>query len=288
MIRYDQVTVDGVAIRYAGEGNRAPLVLLHGAPFDHRIWLPLIPYLSGHFRVIAPDLPGAGGTALRERYHTPEQLFRLFAGMLTTLQMVPAYVVGAGIGGGIALGVASRYPERVRGVVAIGSVGVRWWPETGMARLARRMVGGPGLAGLLLQIAPRIQARHLLRSALGDPAYLSDALVEQILPMWRDARRRRAMVQLLRNLDEWQILGRRLGGVQAPTLLVWGERDRWYGLPAAEALRRAVPAAQLVTFDGAGHAVPIERPIDLAELIRRFFIPVDGSRMPTQRNNQRG
>jgi pimeloyl-[acyl-carrier protein] methyl ester esterase len=54
---------------------------------------------------------------------------------------------------------------------------------------------------------------------------------------------------------------------------VWGERDALYGVAQAERLRHAVPGSQLVTVAGAGHAVPIERPADLAALIRRFLSP---------------
>jgi pimeloyl-ACP methyl ester carboxylesterase len=272
MIRYSQVTVDGQPITYAVEGNRTPLLLLHGAPFDHQVWLPVIPYLSGHFRVIAPDLPGWGRSPRNERAADPEGLFRTIAAFMAALQIVPAHVAGAGIGGGIALGVAARYPERVRSVVSVGGVGARWWPETSQARLARSLCRAPGLPDLLLRIAPRAQARWLLRSAVADQLHVTEAAIDQIVPVWRDRGRRSALLHTLRTLDEWAILGRRLGGVRAPTLLIWGERDAWYPLPAAERLRHAIPGARLVTLAGAGHALPLERPVELAETLRTFLL----------------
>jgi pimeloyl-ACP methyl ester carboxylesterase len=65
---------------------------------------------------------------------------------------------------------------------------------------------------------------------------------------------------------------RQLGGIRAPTLLIWGERDALYGLPAAERLRHDIPGARLLTIAGAGHLLPVDRPIELAAEMRRFVL----------------
>jgi pimeloyl-ACP methyl ester carboxylesterase len=52
------------------------------------------------------------------------------------------------------------------------------------------------------------------------------------------------------------------------------ERDQFYSLPAAERLRHALPGAQLVTLAGAGHLLPIERPVELAAIMRQFLVPL--------------
>ncbi len=62
MLRYAQITVEGRRIAYATEGQGAPLLLLHGALFDHQLWAPTIPYLIGHFRVVSLDLPSYGSS----------------------------------------------------------------------------------------------------------------------------------------------------------------------------------------------------------------------------------
>jgi pimeloyl-ACP methyl ester carboxylesterase len=80
------------------------------------------------------------------------------------------------------------------------------------------------------------------------------------------------LVGLLQHVDDWRFLVRQLGGVRMPVLLVWGERDALYGLPAAERLRHQVTAARLITIAGAGHLLPVERPIELAAEMRRFLL----------------
>jgi pimeloyl-ACP methyl ester carboxylesterase len=271
MLRYAQITVEGQMIHYATEGTGLPLLLLHPPPFDHRVWAPVIPYLSGHFRVVAPDLPGCGGSNGSLADGRPDGLIRLVAGLMTALRMVPCAVAGASFGGVLALGLAARHPERVRALVVIGSPGVQLWPSTFQASLARSLRHVPGLLDLALRLAPRIQTRWLASRMTGD-RQLSRALADQAAATARTSAGRRTLVRLIQHIDDWRFLVRQLGGVRMPVLLAWGERDALYGLPAAERLRHLVTTARLITIAGAGHLLPIERPIELAAEMRRFLL----------------
>jgi pimeloyl-ACP methyl ester carboxylesterase len=274
MLRYAQITVEGRQIAYATEGQGAPLLLLHGALFDHQLWAPTIPYLAGHFRVVAPDLPGYGRSQPQEKDSSPDALIRLVAGLMTGLRMVPGFVAGMGWGGGVALGLAARHPERVHGLVAVGALGIERWPGTLQGRLARALRGMPGALSLGMRLAPRAQARWFLRGALGERALADAALVAQVAATLRSRTARRTLIRSLRDIDQWHFVMRQLGGIYAPTLLLWGERDALYGLSAAERLRHAIPGARLATLAGAGHLLPIERPVELAEQMRRFLVPL--------------
>jgi pimeloyl-ACP methyl ester carboxylesterase len=274
MLRYAQVMVDGRRIHYATEGQGVPLLLLHSAPFDHQMWAPVIPYLSGNFRVVAPDLPGYGRSELADQDGTPDALIRTLASFMTSVRIVPGFVAGASFGGGAALGLAARHPERVRALVAVGSLGVEHWPGTLQGRLARAARGLPGALAIGMRLAPRAQARWFLRSALNDRRLAADTLVEQVAATLRSSTGRRTLIHTLRKLDAWQAVIRQLGGIRAPTLLVWGERDAVYGLPEAEHLRQAILGSRLVTLAGAGHLLPIERPVELADVMRRFLVPL--------------
>jgi pimeloyl-ACP methyl ester carboxylesterase len=85
---------------------------------------------------------------------------------------------------------------------------------------------------------------------------------------------RRTLIRALRRLDDWHVVTRQLGGIRAPTLLVWGEQDTLYGLPVAERMRHAIHGARLVTLASAGHLLPLERPEELAATIRSFLLPL--------------
>lgn len=271
MLRYAQVTVDGQMISYATEGSGPPLLLLHGLPFDHRNWAATIPYLAGHFRVIAPDLPGCGRSRAATNDGTPDTLLRMIAGFMTATQSVPAFVAGTGFGGGVALGLAVRYPERVRALIGVGALGLQEWPGTFLASLARSARLFPGLLWLGMRLLPRPLARWFLGSALQQQTSITNDLVSQVDAVMRDPQGREALIRVLRNLEQWRFVMRQLGGVRAPVLLIWGERDAVYGLPAAERLRHAIPGAQLITIAGSGHALTIERPAEVGAAIRTFL-----------------
>jgi len=55
MLRNAQIQLDGRTLGYVTDGQGPPLLLLHGALFDHQLWAPMLPFLVGHFRVIAHD-----------------------------------------------------------------------------------------------------------------------------------------------------------------------------------------------------------------------------------------
>lgn len=279
MLRNAQIQLDGRTLGYVTDGQGPPLLLLHGALFDHQLWAPMLPFLVGHFRVIALDLPGYGRSEPLRRKDTPDTLIRLVASLISSLKIVPCFVVGLGSGGALALGLAVRHPERVRGVAVMGALGIERWPQTFQARMARRLRSVPGALRLVLRFTATWQARWYVRSALGDTSP-QEQHIAQIRATLGSAQSRISLVRALRQRDEWRFVMRQIGGIQAPTLLLWGERDALYDLSAAERLRHAIPRAQLVTLAGAGHLLPIERPEESAHLIRRFFAPLSVSPTP--------
>jgi pimeloyl-ACP methyl ester carboxylesterase len=272
VLRAARAIVDGQTIAYATEGVGYPLLLLHGLGFDQRAWALVAPFLAGHFRLIIPDMPGIGSSraASWARWEeTPEAMVRLYGGFLTATQAVPAYLAGAGFGGVLALALAARFPERVLGVVVVGGLGLELWPTNRQSTTLRSLVSMPWLLDLLAQTTPHRHARQFLRDsfASGEPP---DELVTVVAGVLQDPISRQALIRTIIRLDRWKPLLRGLGGVRAPTLLVWGERDRVVGLPEAERLRHAIPAAQIMTLPDAGHALTIERPADVAAIIRKF------------------
>lgn len=270
MLHYEQIRVEGRILSYATEGSGPSLVLLHGLGFDHRLWAATVPYLAGHARVIVPDLPGFGRSAALPDQSSPEDMLRALAGMLTNTGAVPCMLAGFGLGGTLALALASRYPERVQALVAVSALGPQTWPETGSGHVAAIMSNIPGMLGLTMRLAPHAIAKRYLHSALSATPVPAEytLLVESVL---RDGAQCRALIKHLKRLNAWPEIMRRFSGVRAPSLIVWGERNRIYKLSAAERLRHAVPGAQLHTIIGAGHLLPLEQPDTLAAVMRAFF-----------------
>ena len=136
------IEVDGVRLHVRVEGAGEPLILLHGFPFDSRIWDGVADLLADEFRVIRIDLRGAGRSdAPRGGYDTA----RLAADVLGTLDELGVdrcAVVGHDLGGWIGFEVALTAPARVRALITIGAI--QPWLDRG-TRARSRPVNPPRL-----------------------------------------------------------------------------------------------------------------------------------------------
>lgn len=100
----------------AGEGPT--FLLLHGVGLRAEAWNPVIDVLSQRFRVVAPDMPGHGHSRMTR---TPSMLSE-YTDAVAPLLDQPAFVAGHSMGAMIALDLAARFPERIRGVAALNAI----------------------------------------------------------------------------------------------------------------------------------------------------------------------
>ncbi len=123
------IKIGGKDVSYldAGSRNRDVVVLIHGSGVDHAAfsWKYVIPELMPHFRVIAPDCPGYGGTAGFDGPYTVERVGRWLIGFLNALHIRRAHIVGLSMGGAVALWVAINHPDRVKQIVPVASYGLQ-------------------------------------------------------------------------------------------------------------------------------------------------------------------
>jgi len=275
-VREERVEVAGLRTRYLTAGEGPPLLLLHGVGDDASDWLWAMPYLARAYRVYAPDLPGSGGSAgpPAERY-SPAFFGRFVGAFLDTLGVDRAAVVGNSLGGLAALRFALSEPERVAalGLVAPAGLGRRVNP-------ALRSLALPGYGGLAAawgKRRPGAAQRALGRSAIVFPrpwrapwGWLKQQYRLARLPGFLEAQLATARSQVgLKGQRE--VLLDRLPELEAPTLVVWGERDRV--LPPSQA-REAMARLRNATLELApdcGHLPQVEQPERFASALARFL-----------------
>src|SRR5579872_542650 len=114
--------VNGLKMYYEIHGSGEPVVLLHGAFMTiTNNWTGWIDELSKTRKVIAVEMQGHGRTADIEREFSDENLADDVAGLLDSLRIPRADLIGYSMGGGVAMQCAIRHPDRVRKVVVISS-----------------------------------------------------------------------------------------------------------------------------------------------------------------------
>ncbi len=225
---------------HAPEGARGPpLVLVHGAGGTHRAWPESLRTLAGR-RVIAVDLPGHG-----QAPPPGERSIGAYAGamlgLLDALGIPVAVVGGHSMGGAIALTLALGAPERVAGLVLVGT-GARLRVHPAMLALT----ADPARA----EEAARAMAMASLRPGAAEEE--REALAREVA-----AQAPGVLHGDLSACDAHDVLAR-LGEIRAPALVVVGREDVLTPPKYAAFLRERLPGTGLLEVPGAGHMVALE------------------------------
>lgn len=251
-------------------GEGAPCVLLlHGSGIDDAAlaWTPVAGMLADRARVVAPDLPGYGGTAaLPGRAGIPEVLdwvveFWALSGL------GPAVVAGLSMGGAVAIGLALERPGAVRALVPVATYGVS--AATPLHPLRYALSRMPGAIPTLAALASGPGARRALASVYGDPSRIDEATLAAFRAAAARQARAPAMTAFLRaEMGPARFVTNyapRLRELRAPATFVHGVRDRIVPAAAIRAAANACGAARRWT--DAGHWPNRETPAAVAHAV---------------------
>lgn len=253
-------------VQVAGEGPA--ILLLHGTAAATHSWRAVLPLLAREARVIAPDLPGHGFTAMPPPGGLSlPGMAGAVAALLETLGAQPVLLAGHSAGAAIALRLALDRCREARAVVAFNGallpLGERH--AAFFTRAAKLLVGLPFVPGLM---AWRASSRAVAERLLADTGSRIDARgVELYARLFRHSGHLAAALGMMANWDLLPLL-RDLPRLQAQLTLVVGANDRAVPPAQAERIRQRLPAARLVTLPGLGHLAHEERPEEAVRLIR--------------------
>lgn len=260
------------------EAPGRPVLLLHGVPETSSAWDDLAPRLAAAGRrVIAPDLPGLGGSAYTGPYD-PAAVVDQLAALLRAETDGPVDVVGHDWGGSLALGLAGTHPALVRRLAVLNAP----YREVPLHRAVHiPFLALPVVPELLFRLAGRQavdavyalawKAEHRLdpeRLAEYHAAYTDPDKVRAMLGYYRGAARPR-----LRALLPGQSAPAGPPRVAAErTLVLWGSADPILPVSVAEGIARDLgPDCVVVTVPGAGHFVVEEAPDIVASTLLDFL-----------------
>ncbi len=249
----------GISLRYVSVGQGPPLVLVHTIRTQLDYFERIIPALKDHYRVYVLDLPGHGQSTIIETEYT-EPLFRQAVREYAThLDLRGVTLVGESIGGVLALTVADELPDRISRVVAINPYD--YGEKYGGG--ARR--GNAGwIIGLFhvfgrLTIEPKGLLRKVFKSGFSDPSKLPDPIFTEFYRTGKRSGYRRAEASVWKNWRTWIEARVLYPRVAAPVTLVYSSRD-WSRAEDRERTLRAIPNAERIGIDNAGHFASLEDP----------------------------
>ncbi len=262
------IDVAGVAtnVHVAGDGD--PVLLLHGSGPGVSAWANwrlTIPVLARRFRVIAPDIVGFGFTDRPEQVTYDLDTWTSHAlGVLDTLGIERAHVVGNSFGGSLALSLAIRHPDRVGRLVLMGSVGVPFAITPGLDAVWGYEPSVEAMEGLL----------HLFafdRSLIG-PDLARLRYEASVRPGVQEAYRAMFPAPRQGRLDAMTHPAAAIAGIAAPTLVVHGRDDQVIPLQNAFDLLGLIDDAQLHVFGRCGHWTQLEHAAEFTALVTDFLL----------------
>lgn len=238
----------GVSIAYqeGGEPTSQAMVLLHSLGADGRMWDGCLDRLTEDYRVIIPDSRGHGAsgpvtTASVELWTTDLERVLDATGTDT------AILVGLSLGGIQALAFAAEHPDRVTSLVVADSFAAL--PRE-VAREKIRHLNDQAIQGAMAAVAD-----HYLADTFQHPYPPGAEAVRKAIAAM-DADSYCAAVEACFGVR----IEDRLSRIQAPTLVMWGERDAKTPFALSEQIASAVKDSQLVTIPAAGHLSSVDNP----------------------------
>ena len=244
-----------VHVRDTGGRSAPAVVLIHGFGSSLQTWEGWATLLSPKYRVVRYDLPGFALTGPDPTGDYSEARgIQILASLMDRLGISRATIIGNSIGGKLAWEFAAEHPARVDKLVLVSPDG---FASPGFAYGKPAKV--PAWLGLTRYVLPKSFVRMSLVPAYADPSRLNDATVTRYWELMRAPGVRGAMLDRLRQTvlaDPEPALRR----IEAPTLLLWGEKDQMIPFANTKDYLRLLKAATLAPLPTLGHVPQEEAP----------------------------
>jgi pimeloyl-ACP methyl ester carboxylesterase len=258
-----------IDLAYDDKGSGAPIVLLHGFPFNRSIWDEQVAVLTDRYRVITPDLRGLGKTPLSADGGSEMiDMARDVGALLDQLEIRRTVIGGLSMGGYVAFAFYRLFPLRTRGLILADT---RPQSDTEEGRAVR------------FQQVERIRAEGIGASAQGflDKLFASETiqhrpeLVSRIREMILSTSPEGAAAALLgmaARIDYSYLLPQ----ILCPALIVVGSEDKIVSISDAELMHREIRGSHLTVIKNVGHLSNLETPEEfntaLLEFLRTFHM----------------
>ncbi len=271
----------GQRIHYRDQGRREgpAIILLHGSNASLHTWEPLVRRLGADYRVVTLDLPGHGLTG-----GTPDKDYGA-DGMGAAVDVVAAklgldrFVLGGNsMGGWVAWRYALGHPDRVDALLLLDASGMplREGEKRPESNIGFRVLEYPLGRWLATRITPRMLVEQSLRGSVEKQGIVDEPMIDRYWELLRFPGNREATV-LRARLDREPAMASRVGEIKAPTLILFGKKDKLINATAAQTFNERIKGSEVVLLDGIGH-LPMEEAPDataaaIADFLKRRLAP---------------
>jgi pimeloyl-ACP methyl ester carboxylesterase len=263
------VTALGVNLHYQDTGpskNAIPILFLHGFGASLQTWDTWVQGLSEDYRVISVDLPGFGLTGEDPSgIYTDQRSVEVLEAFLKELRIAKVVLVGNSMGGKFAWQFTARYPNQVTKLVLISPDG---YASPGIEYGKKPDV--PAIADLYRYFFSKTFLAMNLEPAYANPNTLNDTLVNRYYDLMLAPGVRGAILARMQQTVLQDPIPS-LASIQAPTLLIWGEKDAFIPISNSNDYLKVMPNAKRVSLPNIGHLPQEEQPSIGLQVLKDFL-----------------
>lgn len=243
------VQINDIEIYYEEYGAGKPLVLLHGFGGCSQNWHPFVGELSKRHRLIVVDLRGHGHSTNPENKFTHREAANDVFLLLEKLQVDHFAAMGISSGGMILLHMATREPARIDAMVLVSATS--HFPDQARAMMRRAS----------LRTMPQ-QVQEMYREC----AKRGEEQIHQLAAQFN---------AFHKSHDDMNFTAQALSAITARTLVVHGDRDRFFPVEIPVSIYRSIPNAALWIVPGGDHAPIYDPAVPFASTALRFLEEAD-------------
>ena len=242
---------------YQESGQGKPLVLLHGYPLDHTIWLELVPYLEKSCRVILPDLRGHGRSPVPTGPYSMKTMAEDVINLLDALEIDKTVIAGHSMGGYVAIAAARYFPTRLSAMALVASHAYADSPEKRESRMSSiERIKKEGLHPVLVDVPAKLSNNERVKE-----------LGRRII----SSAHRDGVIGILAGMAERPDSIEFLSGFALPIMIIAGQEDRFIPVETSRNMANEIKNAKLIEIPNAGHMPMLEKPDRTAEALLSFI-----------------
>ena len=248
-----QARVDGFDLPYLEGGSGEALVLIHGFGGDKDNFTRIARFLTRHYRVIIPDLPGFGDASRNPTasYSMNDQAGRLHA-LLAQLGLERVHLGGNSMGGFIAAQFAATWPDQVASLWLLDPAGTAASHSSELLRHYEKTGENPLLVRTVGDFDNTIRATTFKKPFL--PRFVITAMGRRAVADFA------LHTRIMRQLSGSALLEARYQHLATPAFIVWGAEDKILSPAGVDTFRRLFPNSAICVMKETGHLPMLERP----------------------------
>jgi pimeloyl-ACP methyl ester carboxylesterase len=249
-----------VDLFYVEQGHGIPIVFLHGYPLDHRIWLPVFPYLRKDIHIIAPDLRGHGRSPVAKGVYSMSLLVEDVIHLLDKLKIEKVVIAGHSMGGYVTFEFWHKHPDRISGIALVAT---RANADSEERKKDRSQIAEEVMKAGTVQVVNSMLTKLTKKTELYPEIR---GIMEGISPQ--------GVAGILRGIANRANASPWLPQINVPTVVIAGRDDQLVPMQESIEMAKKLQNGKLEMIDNAGHLPMMEDPEKVAQCLNDLIFRV--------------